>query len=242
MIVWDFYSKKKQRISEAFPDLLQQCETVLENLWIILDTLIEILTKEGKPLSPVEKFNLIFFQRNVSYLISAHILAEQGLVNPARNVTRTIYEQILRSHLFLYDPNEAELWNDYYHQTPESEDFENIRREIKRRRYWNHRYMKDKMYEGSVLEQHEKFYETISWFSYPHIKSTISDYEKITEVEDTLRGILGLSYNTIEVMEETLNEMHGVDINELCRLSKRLVGAYLGEIPVFRPNKPLPDS
>jgi len=242
MIVWDFYKNKKQRIAEAFPDLLQQCEIVLENMWITMNTLFETLTNEGKILSPVQKFNLIFFQRNIAYLISAYMLAEQGLINPARNVTRTIYEQILRSHLFLYDPDEAELWNDFYNQLPDGEDVETIREEIKRRRYWNHGYMKDKMYEGSVMEQHEKFYEAISWFSHPHIKSTVSDYDKITEVEDILRGILGLSYSTIEVMEETINEMYGVDINELCRHTKRLVGVYLGEIPVFRPNKPLPVS
>jgi len=238
MIVWDYYTEKKQRIAKSLPDLLQQCETVLENIWVILGTLIETLLKEGKPLSSVEKFNLIFFQRNVAYLISAHMLAEQGLVNPARNVTRTIYEHILRSHLFLYDPDEAELWNDYY-QEPDSEKVEIIRKEIRRRRYWNPKYMTDKMYQGSVLEQHNKFYEIISWFSHPHIKSTLSDYEKITEVEDTLRGILGLSYNTIEVMEETLYGMYGADIDELCRVTKQFVGAYLGDIPVFRPNKPL---
>ena len=241
MIVWDYYSKKKQRIAEAFPDILQQCETVLENLWLIMFALVETLKKEGKRLSPVQTFNLIFFQRNIAYLISAYKLAEQGLVNPTRNVTRTIYEQILRSHLFLHDPDEAKLWDDYY-QLPDGEDVETIRREIRRRRYWNHGYMKEKMYEGSVLEQHENFYEIISWFSHPHIKSTISDYEKITEVEDTLRGILGLSHSTIDVMEETFNDIYGADIEDLCRVTKQFVGAYLGDIPVFRPNKPLSAS
>ncbi len=83
MIVWDYYSKKKQRIAEAFPDILQQCETVLENLWLIMFALVETLKKEGKRLSPVQTFNLIFFQRNIAYLISAYKLAEQGRYDEA---------------------------------------------------------------------------------------------------------------------------------------------------------------
>ena len=97
--------------------------------------------------------------------------------------------------------------------------------------------MKNKMYDGNIKEQHEKFYEAISWFSHPNVRSTVSDFNSIMEVEDTLRGILGLTFSVIEVMEETFREMYGLNINELFRDTKRLIGFQIEESIIFKPNK-----
>jgi hypothetical protein len=43
-------------------------------------------------------------------------------------------------------------------------------------------------------------------------------------------------------MEETFNYMIGADLEDLCRVTKQFVGAYIGDIPVFRPNKPISAS
>ena len=90
MSVWKFYDNKKGEIEKRYPELCSLCEGVLENLWLIYEKLNKELNdyaREHGELPPVEQFNLIFFMRSIPYLISAFILAEQGLVNPSRNIS-----------------------------------------------------------------------------------------------------------------------------------------------------------
>ncbi len=232
MSVWDYYEKRKEEIHNKYPDLCNQCINIIENLWLIehgMNKKIKLLTEE---FPPVKTFNLTFFYRNMSYVISAYKLAEQGLVNPARNVTRTIYEQILRSILFLYYPDEAKLWHDYLKTNDAL-----LLKEIRKRKYWNFHYMTSKLYKGNSYEQHHKFYEEISRYAHPHVRAAFDDIYRLRGIEDTMRGILGLTFNVIEVMQQTFSEYIDEDLNTLCEDTKIMIGSHLGEIILFRPNK-----
>ncbi|MBA7470693.1 hypothetical protein ES707_05980 [subsurface metagenome] len=211
------------------------CEAVLENLWLIFEKLkveIKKLGDKGGELPPVQQFNSIFFLRNIPYLISAFMLSEQGLVNPSRNIQRTIYEQILRSHLFLKYPDEADVWMQYWEtMDDESEKL------MKQKRWFGHAYMIDKLYEGKKKENIKAFYKIICGFAHPDIKSLWSDYDKIDGVPDTLNLILGLTYETILLLQKTFGAELSGDLHELCEDTKNIIGEFLGEIIDFVPNK-----
>jgi hypothetical protein len=56
-------------------------------------------------------------------------------------------------------------------------------------------------------------------------------------VPDTLNGILGLTYETILLLQKTFGAKLSGELHELCKDTKNIIGKYLGEIIDFRPNK-----
>lgn len=229
--VWQHYLKRKETIHKKYPDICNQCESVIENLWLILGGLNKKFLTISKELSIEKQFILSFIFRNICYIISAYKLTEEGLVNPARNIIRTIYEQILRSILFLKYPEEAKLWNNYWiTKTPALLD------EIKKKKYWSFNYMVDKLYSGDRKKAHQDFYEEISRYAHPHVRAALTDIYKIEGIEDTSRGILGFSFTNIDIILQTFPELIDDTLNELCEETKEMIGSPLGEIIQFKPN------
>ncbi len=97
---WIFYENKEKEINDQHSDLILLCRNSLENLWIITAKLVFDLGSNLLDIDPNQHYILLYYHRNMTYLISAFKLTQQGLFNPARAVTRSVYENILRSHLF----------------------------------------------------------------------------------------------------------------------------------------------
>lgn len=237
MSVWEFYEEKARNIEDEYPDTLTNTQNIIENLWNIHNKInIDITShaiQDPNELDPENQFVLAYFIRNIYYLISAYILSSKGLVNPARNITRTVYEQILRSILFITVPEEAKLLYDY-HETQDEE----LRKEIANhpRRFWSFKYITEIMYKDDKLRGHKNFYATISRFSHPSINSLWSDWRNITEVEDTLRGIQGLTYNALDIFQMQFSSILSLELNVLIRQTKNMIGIHLKEIEDFKPN------
>lgn len=237
MSPWEFYEQKAKNIEKEYPDTLTNTQNIIENLWNIHNKMNVDITshaiQDPNELDPENQFVLVYFVRNIYYLISAYMLSSKGLVNPARNITRTVYEQILRSILFITVPEEAKLLYDYL----ETQD-EELRKEIVNhpRRFWSFKYITEIMYKDDKLEGHKNFYATISRFSHPSINSLWSDWRNITEVEDTLRGIQGLTYNALDIFQMLFSSILSLELNVLIRQTKSMIGIHLKEIEDFEPN------
>ena len=237
MSVWEFYEKKAKDIEIEYPDTLTNTQIIIENLWNIHDKMNVDMEKQAiqnpKELDPEKQFVLVYFIRNIYYLISAYVLSSKGLINPARNVTRTVYEQILRSIFFIAVPEEAKLLYDYI----ETMD-EDLRKEIANhpRRFWSFNYIIEILYKDEKLKGHKDFYAAISRFSHPSINSLWSDYRNITEVEDTLRGIQGLTFNALAIFQMQFSSILSPELDVLIKQTKDMIGIHLKEIEDFKPN------
>lgn len=232
MDVWEHYQKRREKIHKKYPDLCNQCKNTIENLWLIVIGIHIKLKEHGKKLPPEKSFNLTFFYRNTSYLISAYKLAEEGLVNPARNILRTVYEQILRSILFTKYPDEAELWINYW-ETKNTK----LEKEIKKRGYWSAKYMRNKLYAGKMNTMHEEFYDEISRYAHPHVRAALDDIYVIRKVDDVMKGILDLSYTVVNILPRTFPNLIDEELHSICEDTKELIGSYLSEVSSFTPNK-----
>jgi hypothetical protein len=133
--------------------------------------------------------------------------------------------------LFLNYPEEAILWQKYW-------DTNNplLLKEIRKKKYWSFDYMIDKLYIRDLKDSHYNFYEEISRYAHPHVRAALSDIYKIEGIEDTIRGLLGLSFSTIEIMQQTFPEFIEGELNNLCEDTKNMIGSHLGEIIKFEPN------
>jgi len=237
MSVWDFYEQKAKDIENEYPDILTSTRIIIENLWNIHNKMNVDINKHAiqnpKEFDPEKQFVLVYFIRNIYYLISAYILSSKGLINPARNVTRTVYEQILRSILFITVPEEAKLLYDYLETQKED-----LRKAIANhpRRFWSFNYITDILYKDKKLEGHKNFYAEISRFSHPSINSLWSDFGDIILVEDALRGIQGLTYNALDVFQMLFSQIISLDLKRLIDQTKFMIGIHLKEIEDFKPN------
>ena len=244
MSVWEFYQGLEKEYSKSFPAGLVNCELVIENLWIIKNTVdrdFNNLAKEKHgEWEPFKQYISLFFQRNTSYLIASFQLTKQGLVNPSYCILRTVYEQILRSALFYYYHDEAQLLYDFQNELDgvDLDKKEELRKEIaSSRRYWSHQYMIDKLFEGEIKESHNRFYDTLSWYSHPNIRSAFNDFIITRSVDDLTKIIQDLCFNSLDIFKNTFHTIFSTDLNELIKENQTLIGTYTKVIGIYKPNK-----
>lgn len=245
MSVWSFYKKLKKEYSGRFPDDLANCQVVIENLWTIkrfIDRDFVRYTKEKhEELEPYEQYISLFFQRNISYLIASFKLTRQGLVNPSYCTLRTVYEQVLRSVLFYYFHDEAQLLYDFQNEVDKVDPAkkEELRKKISSspRRYWSHQYMIDKLFEKEIKEGHKNYYETLSWYSHPTIKSAFNDFFVTKSVEDLTKVIQDLCFNSLGIFQKTFNKILNSESTRFIKDTQTIIGTHIKEVGVYEPNK-----
>jgi len=243
MSVWEFYQERERECSRKFPDSLANCELAIENLWYIKIKTDRDFDKKAKEIpkewEPYKQYISLFFQRNISYLIASYKLTRQGLVNPSYCILRTVYEQILRSVFFYHFHDEAQLLYDFQNEINSADPSkkEELRKKIASTRYWNHQYMIDKLFKGEIKESHKQFYDTISWYSHPNIRSAFNDFYVTKSVDDLTKIIQDLCFNSMDIFQITFHTMLSQELNRFIEENKNLIGTNLKKIGVYKPNK-----
>jgi hypothetical protein len=189
---------------------------------------------ENKKFPPYQQFVSIYFVRNLVYLRSTYLLACGAFCGPSRDLQRTIYETILKGYLFVVDQQEADVMYSVINGTIESKELKALRR----RRFWPFEYLINRLYLKETRESNKKFYEALSRFSHPSIKSVYHDLEySKTEVEDCLNVILSLTYGNIQMMAEGFYDLLDSTLKRMIRESLFEIADFQGETGLFEPDQ-----
>ncbi len=140
-----------------------------------------------KKLPNPQVFVSIYYQRNIIYLQSSHILTCIGFINPSANLNRTICETLQRGYLFTVEPKEAD---DYYQVLEqEKEHLYHVQK--------GPSYIRRKIYSPETEKQEKDFYGQLCISAHADIKGAALDYPKYlpNRIEDNLSVIL---YNCAE--------------------------------------------
>jgi hypothetical protein len=242
MSVWEFYDDLRDKVTEENIEAISNCEIVFEEIWDLFNQIIDEINLETQQyglLEADEQFVYLYFIRNVAYLLSSYKLHSQGLMNPARNLQRTVYEQILRSHLFIKYPDEAQLLYNFVESEEGSNEKEEYGKEIRKfpRSYWSvTRYMLPKLYDDESIQAQKTFYDIASRYSHPHFESLHTDFGVIENMEDDLKVLLLFSFSAIEVFHLLFKKKLTSSLNSKVDTLLTLIGSYVGQIIEFMPN------
>jgi hypothetical protein len=105
--IWDLLEKKKDLSKNSVADYMNICEIILDNMWLLNDRIHKEIGIDV-PLDPSKRVILVFYWRNLLYLVSAYLLAIRNLCSASRNIQRTILETIVRGYLYIVNDSIAE--------------------------------------------------------------------------------------------------------------------------------------
>lgn len=105
--IWDLLEKKKDISKNSVADYMNICEIILNNMWLLNDRIYKEIGVDA-PLDPYKRFILVFYWRNLLYLLSAYLLAIRNLCSASRDIQRTVLETIVRGYLYIVNDCIAE--------------------------------------------------------------------------------------------------------------------------------------
>ena len=193
--------------------------------------------KTSKPLDGPKALIPILFDRNNHYLIAAHKLALNGLINPAYLNLRTVFEGISQIYLLHLTEKEADLF--YKKQlnilTPSEENDL-----IKTYEWLKPAKVRNILFTNQKKNQINDFYNQISNSTHPSIISAMSDFILREETStDVLNLILGLSAANLIVINETYFEKFDQDeVDEITNMLDMIADELGGFMVDMIPNNP----
>lgn len=232
--IWKGYSQRTRRTAKKSPELTQLCSRVLESMWHLRNKLGLCAHARGKKLPPYQQFVSIYFQRNITYLLGAYLLACGSLSEPSRDLQRTIWETILRGYFFIVNKKEANLLYSLMEGTIKPEE----RNALRKRKYWTFNFLIGKLYTKETRKSCKKLYGRLSRSSHPSIMAAFIDLQYSSEmVEDCLNLILALAYGNIQMMAEGFFDLLDNDLKGAIRTTLRDIADAQKEITIFEPDK-----
>jgi hypothetical protein len=238
----DFWKANFQRVKKTektFPKLTQLCIRVLESMGYIGKKWGLLARARGKKLPPYQQFVSIYFQRNITFLRGAYLLACRSLCEPSRDLQRTTFETILRGYLFTVKKKEANLMYSLIEGTIKPEEKDALRK----KKYWPFRSLVRELYTKETRKSCEKFYDRLSRSSHPSIMGTFADLRYSSEmVEDCLNTILALSYNNVQMMAEGFFDFLDNEFKEVIRATLKDIADAQEVIVIFEPDKEIHSS
>jgi len=233
--VWEDYSEREDKTKKTFPDLTRVCEHALWSIWSMKNRLLNTIMQLNEELPPYQQFISIYFMRNIIYLQSAYLLACGGYCAPSRDLQRTLYETILRGYLFIVNEDEANLMYEYIEEL-----IIPVRKEaLRKRKFWPFEFMVEQLYLEESRKSHKRLFQELSYSSHPSIKSVLPDLEyREGQVRDCLNMILSLIFGNIQMMAECFFSLLDSDFKDIIKASLTEIADFLGEVPLFEPNKP----
>lgn len=195
--VWVDYLGNVDKTINRLAVINQTCEDTIKMMYLIDAKILDSVIKQwGRNKLPNDQvFVSVYYKRNISYLQSAYILASIGFISPSSNLSRTVFETLLREYLFIVDKQEA----DEYYQVigTERKDLFNIRKGVK--------YLREKLYSDNRNQTLKKLYSLLCASSHPSIKGANLDFPNysVPRIDDTIKSILLLMYGNIEVLAES---------------------------------------
>lgn len=238
--VWKANFQRVNLTAKTFPELTQLCCRVLESMWHIRDKWGRLVRAQKRKLPPYQQFVSIYFQRNITYLLGAHLLACGSLCEPSRDLQRTIYETILRGYFFIVRKKEANLMYSLVEDTLKPEERDTLRK----KKYWPFRTLIAELYTKETRKSAKKLYEDIlSRSSHPSIRAAFIDLKYSSQnVEDCLNMILALSYGNIQMMAEGFFNSLDNELKDIIKTTLKDIADAQKEITIFEPDKKILSS
>jgi hypothetical protein len=236
---WMFHSQRLEATEKKYPKLNQLCLNSLDSMWKINQECGRRVTarSRGTQIPAVEQCVSIYYQRNITYLRAAYLLASVSLTEPTANVLRTIYETILRGYFFIVRNDEADLMCAKIEQKISNEDKDRLRK----RKYWPFRFLIGELYTEKTKKSAKLLFEDfLSRSSHPSVRSAMVDFNYSGEsVNDKLNLITMLSYGNIQMLAECFFDYFTDELKLLIKNSLFNIADFYKEVPVFEPDKPL---
>lgn len=236
--VWEAHLERVKKTSDTFPELTQLCRLVLDSMWHMKDSLMNVVrdicvqTKKEAP--PYQQFTSIYFIRNILYLQGAYLLACGSLCEPSRDLQRTITETIMRGYLFIVNKKEANLMHSLVEGTIEPKDRDYLRN----RKYWPFKWLLGELYIKETRNSIRKFLRRLSRSSHPSIISAFVDLKYSRQgVEDCLNIILALSYHNMQMMAEGFLNILDEDLKNAIKSALKKIADFQEEIVMLEPDK-----
>jgi hypothetical protein len=228
--VWEDYLDRVNRTIRSFANINQICEDTIKSMILIYSEIFEMVkTSWGKRKLPNhEVFVSVYYQRNIVYLQSSHLLTCIGFIDPSSNLNRTVYETLQRGYLFIVEPQEAEE----YFQVIKTEKEESYRSRK------GLKYIRKKLYMTNTEEEHKSLYSQLCISAHADIKGAARDYPKYLpkRIEDNLSTILCLMYGNIQMMSECFFDFLNPKARRIIKSSMKRIATTLGNVPLFEPD------
>lgn len=227
---WKYYLDRASRTIESFANINKTCEDTIESMILIYSEIFKTVeTTWGKRKLPnAQVFVLIYYQRNIVYLQSSHLLACIGFINPSANLNRTVCESLQRGYLFTVQAEEA----DEYYQAIEKE---------KEDLYFRQKgpsYIRRKIYLPETEKQEKDFYGQLCISAHADVKGAGRDYPQYLpdRIKDDLSVILSLMYGNIQMMAECFFNFLNPNAKKLIKQSMERIATALKSVPLFEPD------
>jgi len=228
--VWEDYLDRVNRTITSFANINQICEDTIKSMMLLYSEVFEtVKTFWGtRKLPNYQVFVSIYYERNVIYLQSSHLLACIGFIDPSSNLNRTVYETLLRGYLFIVEPKEA----DEYFQVirTEKEESYRFRKGVKN--------IRERLYSPKTGKQHKDFYRQLCISAHADIKGAARDYPEYLSdrIEDNLSIILCLMYGNIQMMSECFFDFLNPQARKIIKPSMERIATTLNNVPLFEPD------
>jgi hypothetical protein len=228
--VWVDYLKNINKTINGSAILNQTCEDTIKAMNLIDAKLLNAVLKQwGRRKLPNDQiFVSIYFKRNISYLQSSYALASIGFIDPSLNLSRTVFETLLREYLYIVDPKEAEE----YFQVNGTKNEE---------AYYSQKgvgYMRKKLYSEEMNTKLKMFYGVLCTYSHPDIRGAGLGYPNysLTLINDNFKTILSLMYGNIQVLAECFSSFLDAELIEIVKTTLENIAFDTKHIPLFEPD------
>ena len=133
----------------------------------------------------------------------------------------------------MVDRQEADLYNVNL-ETEKEEAF------LRKRRYYTHSYLIEKLYEPATEKKFREFYGILNIYSHAEFKGSFKDFPSYYPkgVEESLRINLCLAYGNIQMIAEGLFDFLTPHLKEVIKVVlKDIIGSVGYQVPLFEPDK-----
>lgn len=188
--------RENQTISDLNSKIADVESSVGFHIWLFEETNRMFPIRSTRmPLKMYRQIIYHLYLKNCDYLLSSVILAKYGLLNPAYNNLRTVYENILMMYYLRFYPSEASLVFSSFRLKITSRQKKKLRNTKK---FYLHSFLIRELYRPRMKGKMEKFYNQISKHTHPSGMPGNLEFEySPKKVHDCLDGILVLTYGSI---------------------------------------------